>query len=124
MDLRLSVIAKLGIDGVEAELFPPLDASKRLDLGLLGATMHDLGHEHLHFLKVDAGRLGEAIFAGWNVKSPSICQIVIRFSLPLAHEIVQSRSFEALGKIGYTFVKCVGTFGDEKCLFVSAQNCR
>lgn len=120
LNLRLSVIAKIGIDGVEAQLFPPPDALAQLDFKSLVATMHAFGHEHIHILKVDAGKSGEAIFLGWTVNSPSICQIVIE----LAHEIVQSRSFETLGKIGYTFVRCVGTFDDEKCLFVSAHNCK
>ena len=124
LNIRLSMIVKVVSDGGEAELVPPTDGLGQLDVKSLKDTMHALRHKHIHILKLDVGKSGVALFSDWTMNSPSICQIIIKFSLPLPHEIVQSRGFEALGKIGYTFVKCVGKFDDEKCLFISAQNCK
>eukprot|EP00897_Mesotaenium_endlicherianum_P009687 jgi/Mesen1/8747/ME000052S08172 len=103
---------------------PPLAVpGKRLD-----TTMHELKHAKVDILKVDIAGGEFELINEWDARQADlpVCQLLLRFGTRWAGhqgEYLRHRALEALHRLGFFLLKCLGTPADERCIFLSSKHC-
>eukprot|EP00897_Mesotaenium_endlicherianum_P007881 jgi/Mesen1/7120/ME000369S06439 len=94
----------------------------------LSSTMEELGHLRVDVLKMDMTSSAYELLSEWDAAQVHlpVCQLLLSYGKPWAGQGgygPKDKTFESLVRLGFHRIKCVGTYFDERCIFLSSKNC-
>eukprot|EP00897_Mesotaenium_endlicherianum_P002167 jgi/Mesen1/1979/ME000147S01072 len=95
----------------------------------LSSSMEELHHQMVDVLRIDLLGAEAALIERWDVVQADlpVCQLLLRFGPVVEGQRAggegRERVFQSLNRLGFWRIKCIGTYTDERCVFVSSTHC-